>query len=188
VTDVAGLGLGPAVAGEKVARLGGTITAATRAEAGTSFRIVVPLPLSRLRGVLVRVGDHILAVPATKIARVVQFKPEGIKTVEGRETLLLDGRVVSLCSLGDVLELDRPAHGEQPLHAVVVAAAKTQIAFAVDEVLREGEIVARPWGRQLSRVRNVAGAAVLGNGTVVPILHADDLVKSAVYLASAPAP
>lgn len=185
VADIAGLGLGLAVVSEKLGTWGGTITAATKADAGTAFRIVIPLPLSTLRGVLVRVAGLVLAVPAANIGRVVRIAEDDVKTVEGRETLVVDGQVVALCRLGEVLELPEAARAEPPPpHALVIACNGTRIAFAVDEVLREQEIVVKPWGRQLARVRNVSGATMLGNGKIVPVLHAGDLVKSAVYRAS----
>jgi two-component system chemotaxis sensor kinase CheA len=42
-------------------------------------------------------------------------------------------------------------------------------------------------GPQLVRVRNIAGAAVLGTGQVIPILHVPDLLKSAIKTAAQPA-
>jgi two-component system chemotaxis sensor kinase CheA len=62
-----------------------------------------------------------------------------------------------------------------------------RMAFLVDEVVEEQEVLVKGLGRQLARVRNVAGAAVLGNGKVVPVLNPSDLVKSAVKAAVSPA-
>jgi two-component system chemotaxis sensor kinase CheA len=59
------------------------------------------------------------------------------------------------------------------------------MVFLVDEVLNEQEILVKPLGRQLSRVRNVAGVTVLSTGDVVPILHVPDLMLSAVRASSA---
>jgi two-component system chemotaxis sensor kinase CheA len=67
---------------------------------------------------------------------------------------------------------------------VILAASNTRIAFQVDEVIGELEVLQKGMGRQLSRVRNVAGATVLGNGQVAPILNVTDLMKSAVKIAA----
>jgi two-component system, chemotaxis family, sensor kinase CheA len=50
----------------------------------------------------------------------------------------------------------------------------------VDEVLYEQEVLEKPLGAQLSRVRNLAGVTVLGTGELAPILNVADLFKSAV--------
>jgi len=65
---------------------------------------------------------------------------------------------------------------------VVAGSGEQRIAFLVDEVLGEQDVLLKNLGRQLARVRNVAGATVLGNGRVVPILHLPDLLKSAQRL------
>jgi two-component system chemotaxis sensor kinase CheA len=63
---------------------------------------------------------------------------------------------------------------------VVLASAEKRIAVHVDEVLAEQEVLVKGLGKQLSRVRNIAGATVLGTGKVVPVLNIPDLMKSAV--------
>jgi len=66
------------------------------------------------------------------------------------------------------------------VQVVVLGSAEKRIAFMVDEVLHEQEVLVKPLGRQLSRVRNIMGATVLGNGKVVPVLNVLDLLKTAV--------
>ena len=70
---------------------------------------------------------------------------------------------------------------------VVVRAADRQVAFLVDEVQGEQEVMVKSLGRQLARVRNVAGASISGSGAVIPILNVADLVESA-STAGAPGP
>jgi two-component system chemotaxis sensor kinase CheA len=63
---------------------------------------------------------------------------------------------------------------------VVLSSPAKRVAFRVDEVLNEQEVLVKNLGSQLSRVPNVAGAMILSSGTVVPILNVPDLMKSAV--------
>jgi two-component system chemotaxis sensor kinase CheA len=69
---------------------------------------------------------------------------------------------------------------------VVLGVAGKRVAFWVDEILDEREVLVKSLGPQLSRVRNIAGATVLGTGNVAPILNVHDLMKSAVKAAAAP--
>ena len=58
--------------------------------------------------------------------------------------------------------------------------------FVVDEVLGEQEVLVKSLGRQLARVRNIAGATVLGSGQVVPVLNVSDLMRSAAQSSRSP--
>ncbi|WP_119300703.1 hybrid sensor histidine kinase/response regulator [Dongia deserti] len=183
VTDVSGRGLGLAIVREKIEQLGGMIAIESRPGEGTSFRIVLPMTLATMRGVLVRVGDRQFAVPALGIERVLRVPADGIRTVENRETILLDDKAVSLVWLADVLDLPRgPVAGRSAVRVqvVVLSLGLNRIAYRVDEVLSEQEILVKGLGPQLAGVRNVGGATVLGTGQVVPVLNVPDLLKSAV--------
>ena len=68
---------------------------------------------------------------------------------------------------------------------MVLASADKRIAFQVDEILDEQQVMVKSLGKQLRRVRNVAGATVLGSGKVVPVLNVSDLMKSAVRASAA---
>jgi two-component system chemotaxis sensor kinase CheA len=188
VTDISGRGLGLAIVREKVEQVAGSVAVTTQPGTGTTFRLVLPLTLATFRGLIVRVYDRLLVVPTTAVECVVRVHPEAIKTVQNRETLTLGGRVVSLVRLAETLELRHagatPAAAESA-PAVVLVAAERRIAFLVDEVLSEQEVLVKSLGKQLSRVRNIAGATVLGTGKVVPILHVADLMHSAVRASAA---
>ncbi|BBP04871.1 transcriptional regulator [Sulfuriferula plumbiphila] len=189
ITDVSGRGLGLAIVREKVERLGGTVALKSSPGAGTEFRIVLPLTLANFQGVIVRAGGHLFIIPAISVERVVRVANQDIQTVENRETIALDGQVVALGWLSDVLEMPRKGTaGESAgtLQAVVLALGAQRIAFRVEEIVGEQEVLVKPLGPQLTRVRNVAGASILGTGQVVPVLNVSDLLKSAVKRATAP--
>lgn len=182
ITEISGRGLGLAIVREKVEKFGGTVSLTTVTGAGTTFRIILPLTVATFRGILLRVKDSLFIVPASHVERAVRVKRENIATVENRETVQLNGRPVSLARLSAVLELAGGPSQDQSaqLQAIVLRAADISIAFLVDEVIGEQEVLLKGLGKQLSRVRNVAGATVLGSGRVVPVLNVPDLIKSAV--------
>lgn len=198
ITEISGRGLGLAIVQEKVENLGGDVSLETHAGVGTTFRLRLPLTLVTLRGLLVRVDSHHFVLPTTLVERVARMKQEDIRTVENRETIWLNGQAVSLVRLGDVLELPvgkrtglrlstETAEAESNnIYVVLLASAEKRIAFQVDEILGEQEVLAKSLGPQLPRVRNIAGATILGTGQVVPIFNIPDLLKSAVKLAAAP--
>ncbi len=183
VTDVSGRGLGLTIVREKVERLGGVVSFETRADKGTTFRISLPLTLARFRGLLIRLGDRLFVIPSVNVERALTVTKDKIRTVENRETIELQEHAVSLVRLDDVLQIPTqqpPRDSEKKLTAIVLASASTRIAFLVDEVLHEQEVLVKRLGPQLCRVENISGATVLGNGKVVPILNPHELMKSAV--------
>jgi two-component system chemotaxis sensor kinase CheA len=188
ITEISGRGLGLAIVREKIDRLGGTISLETSLGAGTAFRFLLPLSLSTFRGVMAKAGEQLFIFPAVSVRRVMRVKNEEIKTVENRETILADGQVLSAVSLGKVLQLPprknagvsgkSRASGYIPV--IILTSEDKNIAFMVEEVLEEQQFLVKSLGRQLNSVRNIAGAAVLGNGRIVPVINIQDLMKSAV--------
>jgi two-component system, chemotaxis family, sensor kinase CheA len=189
ITRVSGRGLGLAIVREKTEKLGGRVALETRPNAGTTIRMTVPLTLSTFRGVLITVKRQLFVVPTAQVERVLRFRPQDVQTVEGRPTLALNGRTVALVDLAEVLQLSRMEDGTAPPEAVpalVLGGGEQRVVFAVDAVLDEREVLVKRFTRPLSRVRNVAGATILGSGEVAPILNVHDLLKSARTASSKP--
>ncbi len=186
LTDISGRGLGLAIVREKVNKLNGAISVDTKRGFGTSFRMAVPLTLTTFRGVLIKAAGQLFVLPSANVERVTRVRKEEIRSVENRETLSLDGKTLSLIRLTDILELEgfssHTDHEDLYSQVAVLSAGGTWMAFIIDEVLQEQEVLVKNLGRQLSRVRNIAGATVLGNGKVVPILNVSDLMASAVKI------
>lgn len=185
VTSISGRGLGLAIVQEKVERLGGTVLYESCQDSGTVFRIRFPITLATFRGVLVKVGEQTFVVPTIQMERVGRISREEVQTVENHDTVKIDGQVVPLVSLRKVLEIpERKRNVLDSSHFMVMLlrAAGGRIAFVIDELVGEQEVLVKSLGKQLSRVKNISGATVLGNGAVAPILDVSDLLKSAVKL------
>jgi two-component system, chemotaxis family, sensor kinase CheA len=190
ITDISGRGLGLSIVREKVEKLGGTVTVASETNKGTTFRMVVPLTLSTCRGVQVAVGEQTFIIPAAGVEQVARIGRNALKTVENRDTVELGGEALSFVLLSDVLQLPRKERNNEDAGMVplfVIGSGARRIAFGVDDVLDEHEVLVKSLGPQLARVRNFAGATVLGTGKVVAILNPGDLMKSTVKESFAPA-
>jgi two-component system, chemotaxis family, sensor kinase CheA len=182
ITEISGRGLGMAIVRAKAEKLGGNVTVESDRFAGTTLRITLPLTLATFRGIVVSAAGQMFVVPTTNIERVLRVKTSEIKSVENRETISVNGRAVSLARMEAVLELPPRSIGTEDLTVkpvIVLNSGQQRVAFAVDEVLREEEVLVKPFRKPLGRVRNVSGATVLGSGKAVPVLNVSDLVKSA---------
>lgn len=186
ITDLSGRGLGLAIVQEKVEKLGGAVFCEPAGQE-TIFRLLLPLTLATFRGILVRAGEQFFIIPLTGFDRALRVKHGQIRTIENRETVLVDGQAVPLIPLQRVLEIPEPeVAGREFLQLAILGAGENRIAFSVDEVLYEQEVLVKNLGKQLMRVRNVLGATVLGTGQVITILNISDLIKSALKAAPGP--
>jgi two-component system, chemotaxis family, sensor kinase CheA len=181
ITDISGRGLGLVIARERIEAVGGVISVETTRGKGTTFRVELPLSLATFRGVLVRSRGQTFVVPTVNVEQVLRVDGGTVVSIGMRQSIPIDGQAVSLVNLGDVLglkALSEEQGSSESSPAILVSVSGTRIAFQIDEVVGEQEVLVKSLGRQLARVRNVSGATVLVTGEVVPILNPSDLVKS----------
>jgi two-component system chemotaxis sensor kinase CheA len=181
VTDISGRGLGLAIVRERVEQLNGSVSVETTLHIGTVFRILIPVTLATFRGILVNSADFSFIIPSSNVERSLRINKDDVKTVENKETIILNASIIPLVRLDDVLEISRKEKNDsEHITVLVLGSGDKRIAFSVDAILNEQEVMVKSLGKQLSRVRNIAGATILGSGKVVPILNVTDLMKSAV--------
>ena len=181
ITDISGRGLGMAIVQQKVEALGGSISLESTPGRGTTFRISLPLTLATFRGVLVEEEGQLFVLPSTNVEWVGRIARRDIKVLEQCETISSKGEPLALVSLGGVLELpqvSRENHRREMRNILILSSGALRGAFGVDRVVEEQEVLLKPLGKQLQRVRNISGATVLGSGKVVPVLNPTDLLLS----------
>jgi two-component system chemotaxis sensor kinase CheA len=181
ITDLSGHGLGLAIVKEHVERLGGQIHIDTRAGAGTTVRLILPATVATFRGLLVQAGGQPFLLPTEAVERAIRIASHDVERVEGREAIRWNGRPLSVARLSRLLGLpertDQPEPGSRE-SCVVMRSGEGQVGLLVDEILGDREVLVKELGPPLVRVKNVAGAGLLGTGEVVLILRPGDLLKS----------
>lgn len=191
ITDISGRGLGLSIVHDKIEILNGVISVETEAGKGTTFRIQLPMVLAAFRGIMVRVNEFLFILPTVNVERVLRVAEADIKTVKNHETIVIDSRVISMFDIGEVLGLPEHKHAgsdrknrdsekSDKTRLVVLSSAEQYIAFKVDDIVGEQQVLVKGLGKLLKRVRNISGATILGSGTLVPVLNINDLIKSAL--------
>ncbi|MBW1988135.1 MAG: hybrid sensor histidine kinase/response regulator [Deltaproteobacteria bacterium] len=182
ITEISGRGLGMDIVAQAVEKLGGLINIDTEKGKGTSFSILLPVSLATFRGVLVSVENRRFIMPCSQVEKVLRIPFEEISAVKDSAAVVLSGRTVGLVELSRVLGI-APENGKKRRTryktAVLAGSGDRRVAFCVDEVLSEQEVLVKSLGRHLTSVPNVAGATVLGNGRLVPVLNVRELMSAA---------
>lgn len=182
LTDISGRGVGMDVVRKNVEALHGQVDLESTLGLGTTIALTLPLTLATTQELLVQVTDQTYGIPISAVERILRVQKKDIKTVEGKEAILVDNEPVSLVNLADVLELEEIEEEDKSnlkMPVVILGSARWRIGFLVKAVVGQQESVVKSLGKQLSRVRNVAGASILGSGKVIMTLNPSDLMKSA---------
>lgn len=180
VTQISGRGVGMDVVDSEIKQLGGVLEIDTVRGNGTTFTIRLPLTLAINHALLVNAGDDMYAVPLNSIEGVVRLSGPELQSFydSGDYQYEFAGASYELKHLGYLLSGQRADYSMSgQLYPVLLANVGDQrVALHVDELLGRREIVVKPVGPQLSTVRGVSGATILGDGRVVLILEMNALV------------
>ena len=180
VTETSGRGVGLDVVRNAVEELGGSVEVRSERGTGTSFVLTLPVTLGVLRCLVARVGDERYAVPVPGVVESLSLRDAEVHTLAGAPVVLRHGVSVPLLDLGAALGLVRDP-SEAPRAALVVRhTSGQQLAWAVDRLEGESELVVKDMGPFLGRVPFVAGATIDGDGSVVCLLDLRELADRAV--------
>ncbi|EHM09616.1 chemotaxis protein histidine kinase-like protein [Thermanaerovibrio velox DSM 12556] len=177
VTDLSGRGVGMDAVKSKVESLGGQFQVFSKLGQGTRVVIRLPLTLAIVLALLIRVGDEIYAISLENVEETLLVPKSEIKYVHGTPVTTVRGEILTLSDLAGILstEVNREGVEEHPVVVVRVGRDRNRIGFVVDDFVGQQEIVIKPLGKLLQKVRGVAGATILGDGNVALILDAASL-------------
>jgi two-component system sensor histidine kinase and response regulator WspE len=178
VTDVSGRGVGLDVVQSTVQAVGGTVRVSTRPGQGTTFELQLPITLSVLRAVLVRIAGDPYALPLNRTDRLLRLPADRVRTLEGKPHFEVDGRHVGLVPAHQVLDLPAGDPPGDELAVVLIGDRRHQYGLVVEGFLGEQDLVVRPLDPRLGKVPNVAAASVLEDGSPVLIVDVDDVARS----------
>lgn len=177
INELAGRGIGLDVVRDEIEGIRGRINVDTHKGEGTAFTITAPTSLAITRALLIAVQAERYVIPLLSIEKILAA--HDVTLFNGKALINVDGDRLALHSLASVLEM--PA-AETPISqqlVLVLNIGAQRIAMLVDDVITEVELSVTPLGHPLKNVRNVLGAALLGNGEPIVMLNPIDLIKAA---------
>ena len=178
VTDVSGRGVGMDVVRRNIENLRGKIEIQSVLGQGTTFTIILPLTLAIIDGLMVGVGDERYIIPTLSVRESFRPRPGMVTTIQERgEVVSVRGHQTPVLRMGPYL--GRPMRAKKPEDGilVVVESGEACRALLVDELIGKQEVVIKSLGQTFQNQHLLAGAAVLGDGSVGLIFDVDTLVK-----------
>lgn len=180
ITDVSGRGVGMDVVKRNIEGLGGNIAIKTAAGKGTTFTLKLPLTLAIIDGMTVRVGAETYIVPLVSIVESLQAKAGSVKSVIGTGELLnVRGHYVPVVRLYEAFGVQPDCTDPYKGILVILETEGERVAVMVDELVGQQQVVIKSLERNFRKVDGIAGATILGDGTVGFILDVRGLLEVA---------
>jgi len=170
VTDISGRGVGMDAVRATIQSLGGTLAIESEKGDGSRITLTLPLTIAIINVFLLKVSSLTIAVPVTGVLRTVELKREQVLLRGTQVAFLLDDEDIPLVSLKRMLGLPLSPSAHEFLPVIVTEVKGRRIGVAVDRVMGQREVHVKPMGRPLSRLRGLAGAAILGDGEAIFLL------------------
>jgi chemosensory pili system protein ChpA (sensor histidine kinase/response regulator) len=182
VTQAAGRGVGMDVVATEVKRLGGGLFIDTTPGKGSRFTIRLPFTLAISQALIVRVAEEVYALPLATVEGVVRLPRNIVARHLGKDAPLFEygGQKYRFQQLGSFVGMGvtRLPEGDVSISVVLIRAGEHSTALVTDELVGSREIVVKSLGPQISGIRGIAGATILGDGRIVIILDMGSLVRS----------
>ncbi|GLS89445.1 chemotaxis protein CheA [Psychromonas marina] len=179
ISDISGRGVGMDVVKTGITKLNGTISIDSALGKGTRLEIKVPLTLAILPTLMIVVSEQTFALPLTNVNEIFHLDLSKTNMVNNQLTIVIRDKAIPLFYLSDWLAPNKPSveKGTGVGHVVIVQLGVQQIAFVVDALLGQEEVVIKALDKLLSGTPGMAGATITSDGGIALILDLPSLLK-----------
>ena len=179
VSDLSGRGVGLDVVKTKIESLGGDIEVTSAPGVGSKSVIRLPLTLAIIQALLVKVEAEKYAIPLNTIKEITTIHKDKIRNIQGNKVALYREATLPILTLSELLTVPpMEKEFEDPEHTVVIIRKGDKTAgIIVDDLIGQQEIVIKSLGKFLNNVEGIAGATILGNGSVALIVDTNSFFR-----------
>lgn len=179
ITNVSGRGVGLDVVRTQIEKLNGSVIVTSQPETGTKFSIRLPLTLAIIQGLLVRVGVEVYSIPIASVVESHRVQASEISTIDNYEVFNVRNEVISVLRLSRLFGIKNADDSEYSF-IVIVGTADKKIGVMVDALIGEEDVVIKPLRDQFTNSPGIAGASILGDGSVSLIIDVTQLLELGV--------
>jgi len=179
VSDISGRGVGMDVVRRNIKGLGGSVDVKTKLGEGSVFTISLPLTLAILDGQLCTVGSQTFVFPLLSIIESIQVDKSLVKGIAGEKELYkLRDSYIPVIRLHEKLGVEDAKQDLSDGLLVVVESSGQRAGIFVDDLLGQQQVVIKSLENNFMKIAGVAGATILGDGSVSLILDVMEAVSS----------
>ncbi len=175
ITEVSGRGVGLDVVVKKISEIRGEVEIESQLGVGTTITIKLPLTLSIIDGLLVKIDKTHFVLPLSSVDKCFELSQEKIQHAFNNK-VVLDGKQVPLVNLREEFEINQNI---PQLHQIIqVNHDEFKVGLSVDVVLGEYQAVLKPLGRMFKDLEIISGATILGDGTIALVLDPGRIINT----------
>jgi len=172
ISDVSGRGVGMDVVKTRIVGMNGTVHVESELGRGSKVVIKLPLTLAIMSTLMVKLSEQTFALQLSSVVEILSLDLSNTNMINGKLVVMVRGKALPLFNLNEWLipGYSPDENAVQNQHVVVVSAGHNPVAFIVDQLLGQEEVVIKPLGTLLTHVGGLAGATITGDGGIAIIL------------------
>ena len=179
ITNVSGRGVGLDVVKTQIEKLNGSIVVTSEPGLSSKFSIRLPLTVAIIQGLLIRVGSEVYSIPIASVIESVRVHSNEINKIDNYEVLNIRNEVISVLRLSRLFGIKNVSDSEYSF-IVIVGTQDKKVGVMVDALIGEEDVVIKPLRDQFTNSPGIAGASILGDGSVSLIIDVSQLLELGV--------
>lgn len=172
ITDISGRGVGMDVVKKTIEDLRGEIDITTEIGLGTSFTLKLPLTLSIIDTLHVKVADISFLVPLSDVDLCDNVISSQQKT--SRNAFEINGELVPFIDLRKEFGLDEDLSKHK---IIIIKKEDKKMAMVVDNIVGQHQAVIKPLGLIFKEQDFLSGGSIMGDGTVALVLDTNKIAS-----------
>lgn len=192
VSSLSGRGVGMDIVKTRVAELSGTIDVESTPGEGTTFIIRLPLTLAIIHGLLFRAKHGIFAAPVENVREIVSVKRSEIYSIQGQRSIEVRGKFIPLVNIDEIFDWhttpyeyprianERRIPESNRVDVVILSSTNRVMGLTAWELCGGQDIVIKSLAENFVHVRGLAGASILGDGSVCLLLDVSATIEMAL--------
>ncbi len=179
ITEISGRGIGLDIVQTKISQLNGKVKVYSALNKGAKVIIELPISMSTVKGFIIGVCNKKFAIPMSAIKTVKWINQEKIFLKDGQKAIIYDNRSIPILDLAEVLSIKRQSPIPYTnITVAIIEAENAKIAFIVDKLLGDQEILHKKLSPPIYKLKNISGVTNLADGDLCLIINPSELINS----------
>jgi len=175
ISEVSGRGVGMDVVKRKIAEIRGEVTIDTIKDTGTTISIKLPLTLSIVDALWVKIDTSHFLIPLGVVDFCSEIKHNDLKLISNNR-IAIEGQLFPFVYLRKEFQIK--ANLPETERCVIIKYEDIKVALIVDIVIGEHQAVLKPIGEIFNYQDIISGASILGDGDLALVLDTNRLIKN----------